>query len=149
MSLKLAILEDIKAAMRAKDAAKLLVLRMLTADLKQKEVDLRVEVSDADVLASIARMLKQRRDSISQFDAAGRVDLADAERAEVVVLEAYLPQAMSDAEVDHAILAAIASANAIGPQDMGKVMALLKPALMGKADIAVVSQKVKQKLSGN
>ncbi|GAB5604406.1 GatB/YqeY domain-containing protein [Sideroxyarcus sp. TK5] len=147
MSLKLQITEDMKSAMRAKDTARLSAIRLLLAAMKQKEVDERVELGDADVLAIIDKMLKQRRDSIAQYDAAGRQDLADVEKFEVSVLQAYMPQQMSDAEVAAAIVQAVAASGAAGVQDMGKVMAILKPQLAGRADLGKVSGQVKAALS--
>jgi len=137
-----------KAAMRAKDSARLSTVRLLLAAMKQKEVDERVELSDADVLAIIEKMIKQRRESIVQFEKAARQDLADKEKAEVEVLSAYLPQKMGEADTAQAIAAAISESGASGIKDMGKVMALLKPRLAGRADMAAVSSLVKAKLSG-
>ena len=148
MELKSKITEDMKAAMRAKDTARLGTVRLLLAAMKQKEVDERVVLSDADVLAIIDKMVKQRRESIAQFEKAGRRDLADSEKAEIAVLFAYLPQQMSEAEVGQAIAAAIAEAGATGAKDMGKVMAVLKPKLAGRADMGKVSGLVKAKLAG-
>ena len=125
MSLKEQITEDMKAAMRAKDSARLGTIRLLTAALKQKEVDERIELNDSQVLAIIEKMIKQRKDSISQFEAGGRQDLADIEKAEMTVLSAYMPAALSDAEVQAEVAAAVAASGATGPQDMGKVMAVL------------------------
>ncbi|NLR75801.1 GatB/YqeY domain-containing protein [Leeia aquatica] len=147
MSLKVRVLDDIKQAMRNKDKVRLDTLRLLSSEIKQKEVDQRVELGDDDVVTVISRMLKQRRDSISQFDAAGRTDLADAERAEVEILTAYMPQALSAEELQEAVLAAIAEASATGPQDMGKVMPLLKSRLAGRADMAQVSASLKAALA--
>ncbi|MDB5796698.1 MAG: GatB/YqeY protein [Paucimonas sp.] len=147
MSLKEKITEDMKAAMRAKDSERLGTIRLLTAAIKQKEVDERIEVNDAQVLALIEKMIKQRKDSITQFEAGARQDLADKERAEVTVLSAYMPAALSDAEVQAAIDAAVASVGAAGPQDMGKVMALLKQQLAGRADMTAVSGLVKAALA--
>lgn len=147
-ALKTRIQDDVKTAMRARDTTRLNALRLLTAAIKQREVDDRRELGDTDVLVVIDRMLKQRRDSISQFDAAGRTDLADAERFEVGVLTAYQPAGLSADEIAAAVSAAVAAAGAAGPQDMGKVMALLKPQLAGRADMAQVSQAVKAKLVG-
>ena len=146
MRLKTQILEDIKAAMKAKEAARLGTLRLLSAAMKQKEVDERVELDDAAVLAIVEKLIKQRKDSISQFEKAGRQDLVDAEAAEVVILAAYLPAQMSEAEIAAAIDAAIASTGAAGPKDMGKLMGVLKPQLAGKADMGKVSALVKAKL---
>ena len=136
-----------KTAMRAKDSARLSAIRLLLAALKQREVDERIELSDADVLSAIEKMIKQRRESIAQFEKASRSDLADAEKFEVGVLSAYLPQQMGDAEVEKALAAAIAEAGATTMKDMGKVMALLKPRLAGKADMGKVSSLLKAKLS--
>ena len=136
-----------KAAMRAKDSARLSAIRLLLAALKQREVDERIELSDADVLSAVEKMIKQRRESIAQFEKASRNDLADAEKFEVGVLSAYLPQQMGDAEVEKALAAAIAEAGATTMKDMGKVMALLKPRLAGKADMGKVSSLLKAKLS--
>jgi uncharacterized protein YqeY len=147
MSLKEQITEDMKAAMRAKDAQKLGTIRLLTAAIKQKEVDERVDITDTLVLAIIEKMLKQRKDSITQFEAGGRQDLADIEKAEVAVLSAYMPAGLSDAEVAAAVAAAVTDSGAAGPQDMGKVMAILKPALAGRADMTAVSGLVKAALS--
>jgi len=146
MSLKATITDDMKAAMRARDTARLSTIRLLLAAIKQREVDERKEMTDADVLGIIDKMQKQRKDSIAQFEAGQRPDLADAERAEVAVLAAYQPQAMSDAEIDAAIAAAIDATGAAGPAGMGKVMAELRPKLAGRADMADVSARVKAKL---
>ncbi len=147
MSLKEQITEDMKAAMRAKDSARLGTIRLLTAALKQKEVDERIELNDSQVLAIIEKMIKQRKDSISQFEAGGRQDLADIEKAEMTVLSAYMPAALSDAEVQAEVGAAVAASGAAGPQDMGKVMAVLKPKLAGRADMTAVSALVKAALA--
>ncbi|KIF81050.1 GatB/YqeY domain-containing protein [Noviherbaspirillum autotrophicum] len=147
MSLKEKINEDMKAAMRAKDMAKLGTIRLLTAAMKQKEVDERIELTDAHVLAIIEKMIKQRKDSISQFEAGGRQDLADNEKAEMAVLSVYMPAAMSEAEIQSEVNAAVAATGAAGPQDMGKVMAVLKPKLAGRADMTAVSGLVKAALS--
>ena len=137
-----------KTAMRAKDSARLSAVRLLLAAMKQKEVDERVELTDADVLAILEKMIKQRRESIAQFEKASRQDLADKEKAEIEVLSAYLPQKMSDAELSAAISAAVSETGASGIKDMGKVMALLKPRLAGRADMGSVSAQVKAKLGG-
>ena len=139
---------ELKDAMRAGDTRKRDALRLLTAALKQKEVDERKDVGDADVVAVIDKMIKQRRDSIAQFEKGGRSDLAQGEQFEISVLEAYMPAAMSDADVDAAIAAAIAEAGAKGPADMGKVMGPLKAQLAGRADMGKVSARVKAKLAG-
>ncbi len=147
MGLKEQITEDMKAAMRAKDAGKLGTIRLLTAAMKQKEVDERVEITDAHVLAIIEKMLKQRKDSITQFEAGGRQDLADIEKAEVLVLQTYMPAGFSEAEIAAAVAKAVTDSGATGPQDMGKVMAILKPALAGRADMTAVSGLVKAALT--
>ena len=147
MSLKIRINDDVKAAMRAGDARRRDALRLLLAALKQREVDERKDLSDADVIAIIDKMIKQRRDSITQFEQGGRQDLADAEKFELDVLQTYMPQAMSEAEIAAAIAAAIQESGAKGMSDMGKVMAALKPKLAGRADMAKVSASVKTKLS--
>jgi uncharacterized protein YqeY len=149
VNLKDRITADMKDAMRAKAAARLSTIRLLLAAIKQREVDERKVLTDADVVAVVEKMIKQRRESIAQFEAGNRKDLADAERVEQAILEAYLPQRMSDADVDEAIDAAIAAARAAGaagPAVMGKAMAALKPALAGRADMAAVSAKVKARL---
>jgi uncharacterized protein YqeY len=148
MTLKARITEDMKAAMRAKDSARLSAIRLLQAAIKQREVDERIELADADVLAVIDKMVKQRRESIVQFEAGKRLDLAAAERAEIAVLAAYQPAPLSDAEIDAAIAEAIAAAAASGPAAMGKAMAVLKPRLAGRADMSMVSAKVKARLVG-
>ncbi len=147
MPLKQRITEDMKAAMRAKDQPRLSAVRLLLAAMKQKEVDERVELTDVDVLSIIEKMLKQRRESIAQYESAGRMDLADVEKFESGVLSQYLPQQLGDAEVGEAVAAAIAESGAAGPKDMGKVMALLKPRLAGRADMGKVSGLVKSRLS--
>lgn len=146
MSLKEKITEDMKAAMRAKESEKLATIRLLTAAIKQREVDERIDLSDEQVLSVIEKMIKQRKDSISQFEAGGRQDLADIEKAELVVLSAYMPAQMSDAEVQAEVQAAVAQVGAAGPQDMGKVMGVLKGKLAGRADMTAVSALVKAAL---
>ena len=150
MTQKARITEDMKAAMRAKDTARLSTIRLLLAAIKQREVDERREMTDADVAVIIDKMVKQRRDSITQFEAGKRQDLADLEKAEVTVLQAYMPQQLTEVEIDSAIADAIASAAAkgaaAGPAGMGKVMAELKPKLAGRADMTAVSAKVREKL---
>lgn len=136
-----------KAAMRARDAARLSAVRLLLAAIKQKEVDERIELTDADVLSVIEKMLKQRRESIAQYEKAARNDLADVEKFEVGVLSSYLPQQLSDSQISEEISKAVQEAGASGIKDMGKVMAALKPRLAGKADMAKVSSLVKSKLS--
>ena len=147
MSLKEQITDDMKAAMRAKESARLATIRLLTAAIKQKEVDERIELTDEQVLAVIEKMIKQRKDSITQFEAGGRQDLADIEKSELVILSAYMPAALSDAEVQAEVSAAVAAVGAAGPQDMGKVMAVLKPKLAGRADMTAVSAMVKAALA--
>ncbi|MDB5842167.1 MAG: hypothetical protein JWQ23_4119 [Herminiimonas sp.] len=147
MGLKEKITDDMKAAMRAKEAARLGTIRLLTSAIKQKEVDERIELNDTQVLAIIEKMIKQRKDSISQFEAGGRQDLVDIEKAELAVLSAYMPAALSDAEVQAEVKAAVAEAGATGPQDMGKVMAIVKQKLAGRADMTAVSGFVKAALS--
>jgi len=147
MSLKNQITEDMKAAMRAKDSQRLGTIRLLTAAIKQREVDERIELDDTQVVAAIEKMIKQRKDSITQFEAGGRTDLADKERAELEVLSAYMPAALTDAEVQSAVAAAVASIGAAGPQDMGRVMAVLKKELAGRADMTAVSALVKSRLT--
>ena len=149
MTLKDRVTEDMKDAMRAKATARLSAIRLLLAAIKQREVDERKSLSDADVVSVIERMVKQRKDSIAQFEAGKRMDLADAERAEVAILESYLPQRLSDAEIDQAVDAALASARAAGasgPALIGKAMGVLKGQLAGRADMAEVSAKVKARL---
>jgi uncharacterized protein YqeY len=137
-----------KAAMRARDSARLSAVRLLLAALKQKEVDERVELTDGDVVAIVEKMIKQRRESIAQFEKAARNDLVDNEKFEVQVLSGYLPSQLPDAEVEQAVAQAVAQSGASGVKDMGKVMALLKPQLAGRADMGKVSSLVKTKLSG-
>ena len=148
MSLKDRISEDMKSAMRARDTARLSALRLLLAALKQVEVDERKVLTDAEVVAVIEKMLKQRRDSIQQYEAAQRQDLADAEKFEVTVLNTYMPEALSEEQLQAAVAKAVADSGAKGPQDMGKVMALLKPVLAGRADMGKVSALVKARLAG-
>ncbi len=147
MSLKQQITEDMKTAMRAKDTARLGAIRLLLAAMKQREVDERIELSDTDVISIIDKMIKQRRDSISQFEAANRQELADAEKFEISVLQTYMPQPMDEEEVSAAVAEAIAASGAKSPQEMGKVIALLKPKLAGRADMGKVSAMVKARLS--
>jgi uncharacterized protein len=137
-----------KAAMRAKESARLSAIRLVLSGIKQREVDERKELTDADVVAVIEKMIKQRRESIAQYEKAARKDLADVEKFELELLSGYLPQQMSDQEVSQAVDAAIAEAKPAGIKDMGKVMGLLKPRLAGKADMGKVSNLVKSKLSG-
>ena len=147
MLLKDQITEDMKAAMRAKEAVKLGTIRLLTAAMKQKEVDERVELTDTLVLAIIEKMIKQRKDSIQQFEAGGRQDLADIEKAELAILSAYMPASLSEAEIKATVAEAVTASGAAGPQDMGKVMAIVKPKLAGRADMTVVSALVKAALA--
>jgi uncharacterized protein YqeY len=147
MSLKEKITEDMKAAMRAKESNKLATIRLLTAAIKQREVDERIELSDDQVLSVIEKMIKQRKDSVTQFEAGGRQDLADIEKAEMAILSGYMPAQMSDAEVQAEVLAAVAQVSAAGPQDMGKVMGVLKAKLAGRADMTAVSAQVKAALA--
>ena len=143
MGLKEQITEDMKAAMRAKETAKLNTIRLITAAIKQKEVDERISVTDTQVLAIIEKMIKQRKDSITQFEAGNRQDLADIEKAELLILAAYMPAGLSDAEIQAEVAAAVSASGAAGPQDMGNVMAILKPKLAGRADLTAVSALVK------
>ncbi|MEW5966909.1 MAG: GatB/YqeY domain-containing protein [Pseudomonadota bacterium] len=148
MSLKDRITDDMKAAMRAKDSARLGTIRLLLAAIKQKEVDERIELDDTAVSSIVEKLIKQRKDSISQFQAAARDDLVAAEQAELGVLQAYLPEQLSAAEVEAAVVAAIAEAGAASPKDMGKVMGLLKSRLAGRADMGQVSALIKTRLAG-
>ena len=148
MNLKSRVTEDMKNAMRAKDAPRLSAIRLLLAAIKQREVDERIELSDTDVIAVIEKMLKQRRDSITQYEAGGRQDLADIEKFEVSVLGAYMPQALTEAEIDAMLAQALASTGASGIKDMGKVIAALKPQMAGRADMGKVSAMVKARLGG-
>ena len=143
MTLKDRITEDMKAAMRARETARLGAIRLLLAAIKQKEVDERIELDDSAVIAVIDKMLKQRRDSISQYESAGRQDLADAEKFEASLLSDYMPSGLSSEEVDAAVNLAIAETNATAPGDMGKVMGVLKTRLAGRADMTEVSKRVK------
>jgi len=148
MSLKDRIQEDMKGAMRAKDAPRLSAVRLLLAALKQIEVDERKDLADADVLAVIEKMIKQRRESIAQYEKAARADLAAQEQFEIGVLQEYLPQQMSAAELEQAVAAAVSEAGASALKDMGRVMALLKPRIAGRADVGKASALVKAKLGG-
>lgn len=147
MSLKDRIAEDMKAAMRAKETAKLGAIRLLMAAMKQKEVDERITLDDASIVAIADKLIKQRRDSVSQYEKAGRQDLADVETAEIAVLSAYMPAALSEAEINAAVATAIAQTGASGPADMGKLMGVLKPQLASRADMTMVSAKVKAALA--
>ena len=148
MSLRDQINNELKDAMRSGDTRRRDALRLLTAALKQREVDERKALADSDVIATIDKMIKQRRDSITQFERGNRPDLAEKEQFEISVLERYMPQALSEAEIESAISAAIAESGAKAPADMGKVMGVLKTALAGRADMAKVSGRVKAKLAG-
>ncbi|MCP3708775.1 GatB/YqeY domain-containing protein [Paraburkholderia sp. CNPSo 3274] len=147
MSLKDQINDDMKTAMRARESERLATIRLLLAAIKQREVDDRVTLDDAAITAVIDKMMKQRKDSISQFEAAGRTDLVEKEAAELTVLTAYMPAQLSDAEIAAEVQAAVAEVGAAGPQDMGKVMGVLKPKLAGRADMTAVSGLVKAALS--
>ncbi|HEY4999203.1 MAG TPA: GatB/YqeY domain-containing protein [Usitatibacter sp.] len=148
MALREQLNEDIKVAMKAREAEKLGALRLLLAAVKQREVDERITLDDAGVIAVIEKMIKQRKDSISQFEKAARQDLVDKEKFELAILEAYLPQQLTQGEVEAVIAEAIASSGARSPADMGKVMAIVKPKLAGRADMGKVSGLVKGKLTG-
>jgi uncharacterized protein len=147
LNLKQQITDDMKAAMRAGDTKRRDAIRLLQAAIKQREVDERITLDDTAVIAVIEKMLKQRRDSIAQYESANRYDLADAEKYEVSVLQAYMPQALSDTEVEDAVSEAISATGAKGQQDIGRVMAILKPRLAGRADMGKVSSLVRAKLS--
>jgi uncharacterized protein YqeY len=147
MSLKDRINDDMKAAMRARETERLGTIRLLLAAIKQREVDERIVLDDAAITAVIDKMIKQRKDSISQFEAAGRTDLVEKESAELTILSAYMPEQLSDAEIATEVQAAVAQTGAAGPQDMGKVMGVLKPKLAGRADMTAVSGLVKAALA--
>ena len=147
MSLKARLIEDMKAAMKGGEKDKLLVIRLINAGIKQREVDERIELDDAQVLTVLEKMQKQRRDSITQYDAAGRDDLASVERYEMGIIQAYLPAPLDPAELEALVDASIAESGAKGPQDMGKVIAVLKPKVAGRADMGALSGLVKKKLS--
>ena len=148
MSLKQQLTDDMKAAMKAGEKDRLAVIRLINAAIKQREVDERIELDDAAVLAVLEKMVKQRKDSVNQFEAASREDLAAIERAEIVVIEAYLPAKLGEAEILAAIEAAITETGATGPADMGKLMGVLKPRLAGQADMGQVSALVKKRFAG-
>ena len=148
MMLKQQLTEDMKNAMRGGDKHKLGVIRLMLAAIKQREVDERIELDDSQVLATLEKMMKQRKDSVSQFDAAGRDDLSAIERAEMVVIETYLPTKLDEAEIDALITAAIAETGASSPRDMGKVVAAVKEKAAGRADMGVVSGRIKNRLAG-
>lgn len=147
MSLKAQISEDMKNAMRAKDSMRLGTIRLLQAAIKQREVDDRVELNDTDVIATIEKMLKQRRDSIAAYDSANRHDLSDIEKAEVLVLQTYLPQQLSDAEVAEILEKVVIDTEASGIKDMSKVMAAIKPLVVGRADMGKISGLIKTRLT--
>lgn len=147
MSLKAQITEDMKTAMRAKDSARLSTIRLLQAAMKQKEVDERIELDDAAIIAIVDKLIKQRKDSVAAYEAANRTDLADVEKAEMEVLKVYLPERMSEAEITAAVEAIVAELGASGPGDMGKVMGKVKAQLAGKADMGLVSAAVKAALN--
>jgi uncharacterized protein YqeY len=148
MTLRSRIQDDVKAAMKAKDAPRLATLRLLTAAIKQREVDERIELDDAQVVAVIEKMIKQRRESVTQYQAGGRQDLADQETFEIGILSAYLPQQLTEAEIAAEVAAAIWATGAEGQADMGKVMGVLKGKLAGRADMGKVSALVKRELAG-
>lgn len=148
MTLKQQLTEDMKTAMRGGDKHRLGVIRLMLAAIKQREVDERIELDDVQVLSVLEKMLKQRKDSVSQFDAAGRDDLSAIERAEMVVIETYLPSKLGDAEIDALITAAIADTGASSPRDIGKVVAAVKEKAAGRADMGVVSARIKARLAG-
>jgi uncharacterized protein len=147
MTLKVQISEDMKNAMRAKDSERLGTIRLLQAAIKQREVDERIELTDADVISVIEKMLKQRRDSITAYESANRIDLADIEKAEVVVLQAYLPKQMTEEEIAALLEQVVADTDAAGMKDMGKVMAAIKPLVAGKADMGKISGLIKARLT--
>ena len=140
--------DDVKAAMKAKDKARLGVLRLITAAIKQREIDERITLNDEQVLAVLEKMIKQRKDSIAQYEKAGRDELAQQEAFEIGIIQAYMPEQLSDDEIDALITEAISSSGAESMKDMGKVMGLLKPKLAGRADMGAVSGKIKAKLAG-
>jgi uncharacterized protein YqeY len=148
MTLRDRVNEDVKAAMKAREAERLGTLRLLTAAMKQREVDERITLDDAAVVAVIEKMLKQRKDSVAQYEQAGRQDLADAEKREMAILGAYLPQQLAEAEIAAIVAEAVAAAGAKAPTDMGKVMAIVKPKVAGRADMGRVSALVKASLAG-
>ena len=148
MTLRERVNEDVKAAMKAREAERLGTLRLLTAAMKQREVDERITLDDAGVIAVIEKMLKQRRDSVAQYELAGRQDLADAEKREMAVLQAYLPLQLAEAELAAIVAEAVAASGAQAPADMGKVMAIVKPKVAGRADMGKISALVKARLAG-
>jgi uncharacterized protein YqeY len=148
MLLRERVYEDVKSAMKAREAERLGTLRLLTSAMKQREVDERITLDDAGVIAVIEKMLKQRRDSVSQYEQAGRQDLAEVEKREMLVLQAYLPQQLTEAEIQAIVAEAVAASGAAAPSDMGKVMAIVKPKVAGRADVGRVSAMVKARLAG-
>ncbi|MFN7783568.1 MAG: GatB/YqeY domain-containing protein [Lysobacterales bacterium] len=148
MSLKLRLTDDMKAAMKGGDKERLAVIRLVNAAIKQREVDERIQLDDAQVLSVLEKMIKQRRDSVSQYESAGREDLAAQERFEIEVIQTYMPQALSEAEIDALIEAAIAETGASSGRDMGKVVGALKPKVAGRADMGAVSARIKARLGG-
>lgn len=147
MSLQEQLKSELKTAMLAKDKARVGTIRLLMAEIKQKEVDTRTVLNDEEIIAVLTKMVKQRKDSISQFEAAGRQDLVDVESAEIIVLQAFLPQPLSEAEIDTLIDSTVTQLAATGMQDMGKVMNALRPQLQGRADVGLVSAKIKARLA--
>jgi uncharacterized protein len=147
MSLKLQLTDDMKTAMKSGDKERLGVIRLINAAIKQREVDERIQLDDTQVLSVLEKMLKQRRDSVSQFQAAGRTDLADKETFEIGVIQSYMPAQLSAADVDAIVTATIAEAGATGPKDMGKVMGLVRPKVAGKTDMGKLSEIIKGKLA--
>lgn len=148
MSLKLRLTDDMKAAMKSGEKDRLGVIRLVNAAIKQREVDERIQLDDTQVLSVLEKMIKQRRDSVSQYEAAGREDLATVERYEISVIQDYMPQALTDAEIDALIGEAIAETGATTGRDMGKVVGVLKPKLAGRADMGAVSERIKTRLGG-
>lgn len=148
MSLKQRLTDDMKAAMKGGDKERLAVIRLVNAAIKQREVDERIQLDDAQVLSVLEKMIKQRRDSVSQYESAGREDLAAQERFEIEVIQAYMPQALSETEIDALIEAAIAETGAASGRDMGKVVGALKPKVAGRADMGAVSARIKARLGG-
>ncbi len=148
MHLRDRVNEDVKAAMKARDAERLGTLRLLTSAMKQREVDERITLDDAAVVAVIEKMLKQRRDSVAQYEKAQRQDLADVEKREMAILQGYLPEQLSESEIDAIVVEALAATGSASPTDMGKVMAIVKPKVAGRADMGRVSALVKAKLAG-
>lgn len=148
MSLKQRLTDDMKAAMKGGDKERLAVIRLVNAAIKQREVDERIQLDDAQVLSVLEKMIKQRRDSVSQYESAGREDLAAQERFEISVIQDYMPQALSEAEIDALIEAAIAETGAASGRDMGKVVGALKPKVAGRADMGAVSARIKARLGG-